>query len=105
MDRSTPIGLCSTRYTEDEFNVLQPRETTRNVFADVQTVTRAEWFEGGRNGLNPQYKFTMFKPDYEGEEIVNYQGQQHAVYRTFEPRTDEIELYCELKKGTEVKDL
>lgn len=105
MDRSTPIGLCSTRYTEDEFNVLQPRETTRNVFADVQSVTRAEWFEGGRNGLNPQYKFTMFKPDYEGEEIVRYQGQQYAVYRTFEARTDEIELYCELKKGTEVKDL
>lgn len=105
MDRSTPIGLCTTGYTEDEFNVLQPRETTRNVFADVQTVTRAEWFEGGRNGLNPQYKFTMFKPDYNGEEIVNYQGVQYAVYRTFEPRTDEIELYCELKKGTEVKDL
>ena len=101
MDRSTPIYLVSDTYTEDQYGVLQPQQTKRLVYANVASVTRDEWFEGGRNGLNPEFRMTMFGPDYQGEEIVEYNGLQYAVYRTYHARTDELELYVEKKKGAE----
>ena len=100
MDRSTPIYLISTTYTEDAFGVLQPTTTKRLVYANVTSVSASEWFEGGRNGLNPEFRMTMFGPDYNGEEIVEYNGAQYSVYRTYKAKTDRLELYVEKRKGT-----
>ena len=99
MDRSTPIYLVSETYTEDAYGVLIPTPEKRLVYANVTSVSSAEFFEGGRNGLNPEYRMIMFAPDYNGEEIVEYKGVQYAVYRTYRARTDTIELYVELRKG------
>lgn len=99
MDRSTPIYLVSETYTEDQFGVLQPTTTKRLCYANVTSVSASEFFEGGRNGLNPEYRMIMFGPDYEGEEIVEYNGVQYFIYRTYQARTDVLELYVELRKG------
>lgn len=99
MDRSTPIYLIGTTYTEDAYGVLQPTQTRRLAYANVTSVSASEWFEGGRNGLNPEYRFTMFAPDYHGEDEVEYNDAHYAVYRTYQRRTDMIELYCEKRKG------
>jgi hypothetical protein len=60
MDRSEVITLLTTTRTQDAYGVWTETETGRDVFCQVDSVTRAEFFEGGRNGLNPQYRFTMF---------------------------------------------
>lgn len=99
MDRSTPIYLIGTTYSEDRYGVLQPTSTRRLVYANVRNVSASEWFEGGRNGLNPEYRFVMFAPDYQGEDEVEYNDVRYAVYRTYQQRTDMIELYCEKRKG------
>ena len=99
MDRSTPIDLISESYAEDSYGVLQPTRTKRRVYANVRSVNASEWFEGARNGLNPEYRFTMFAPDYKGEKVVEYNGDQYAIYRTYQARTDIIELYTQLKMG------
>lgn len=101
MDRSTPIYLVKATYTEDAYGVLIPTEEKRLVFANVTSVSAEEWFDGGRNGLNPEYRVRMFGPDYHGEEIVEYNGLQYAVYRTYQARTDVLELYLEKRKGVE----
>lgn len=101
MDRSTPIYLVETNYAEDAYGAMQPQQIKRLVYANVQSVTRAEWFEGGRAGLNPQFVFTMFGPDYNGEDILEYDGTQYAIYRSYRLRTDLVELYAELKKGSD----
>lgn len=100
MDRSTPINLIAISYERDENGVRQRTETARTVCANVQSVTASEFFEGGRNGLNPEYRFTMFQYDYESEPIVEYNGKRYAVYRTYIGRNDTIELYTERKGGT-----
>lgn len=101
MDRSTPIYLVSETYTEDQYGVLQPSTEKRLVYANITSVSQSEWFEGGRNGLNPEYRMIMFAPDYQGEEIVEYNGVQYAIYRTYHARTDVLELYVEKRKGME----
>lgn len=99
MDRSVPIYLVSQTYTEDAFGVLQPTPVKRMVYANVMSVSASEWFEGGRNGLNPELRAIMFAPDYQGEEVVEINGRSYAVYRTYQARTDVLELYLEKRKG------
>ena len=103
MDRSNVITLIGTTREQDSFGIWREQYTERNVFCDVQSVSQTEFFEGGRNGLNPAYQFTMFFGDYNGESLVKYNGDTYAVYRTYHARTDDLELYVERKGGTNGK--
>ena len=103
MDYARIIYLVTENFSEDAYGVYQKTEHTRKVFAHVQSVTQTEWFEGGRNGLNPEFKFTMFEGDYKGEEILKYRGEYYTIYRTYRTRTKEIELYAQRRQGN-VKD-
>lgn len=94
------IKLISTTFAKDEYGVDRKTETERQVFCQVRSVTRAEFFDGGRNGLNPEYQMTMFAADYEGEEIVKYEDKRYSVYRVYRTDNDYLELYVERKGGT-----
>ena len=65
MDRSEVITLVKEHKAQDENGVWRTTTTERDVFAQVDSVTASEFFEGGRNGLNPEYRFTMFFGDYD----------------------------------------
>lgn len=97
MDRSCVIYLISTTETQNSYGVWTASETSKQVFAQVDSVSRAEFFDAGRAGLNPEYRFTMFFGDYSGEDTVEYEGKVYGIYRTYQPRTDIIELYAERK--------
>jgi hypothetical protein len=101
MDRSNVCYLITETATQDEYGVQQTTETERMVFCNVSSVTQREWFEGGRNGLNPEYRMTMFAPDFDGERIIEFDGKQYAIYRTFVRDDEMIELYVERRKGDE----
>lgn len=99
MDRSVVIFLVSETWTQDTYGIRRPTQTSRKVFAQKNSVTRSEFFEGGRNGLNPECIFTMFEGDYKGEKILVCQGVTYSIYRTYSTRNDTIELYAERKEG------
>lgn len=103
MDRSTPITLLATTKEQNDYGVWVETITSTNVFAQVDSVTRAEFFEGGRNGLNPEYRMTMFSGDYNGEKMLIYNGNTYSIYRTYMAKTDTIELYVERKGGSNGK--
>lgn len=100
MDRSEVITLVATSQAQNAFGVWTETQTTKDVYCQVDSVTRAEFFEGGRNGLNPQFRFTMFFGDYSGERVVIYKNNPYSVYRTYQGRNDTIELYVERKGGS-----
>lgn len=99
MDRSDVIQLVSTTRSQDALGVWRDTQTAREVFCKAESVTRAEFFEGGRNGLKPEYKFVLFFGDYNGEQTVVYKGHPYGVYRTYHASTDVLELYAEKKAG------
>lgn len=100
MDRSSVITLISVTRTQDDYGVWRDQETTTDVFCQVDSITQSEFFEAGRNGLNPEYRFRLFFGDYNNQEIVSYNNQRYSVYRTYLRRDDTIELYVERKGGT-----
>lgn len=99
MDRSEVCFLITRTHTRDVNGIMQASETERRVFCNVQSVSAAEWFEGGRSGLNPVYRLTMFEPDYNGQEIVRFNGVRYAVYRTYHAKDNLIELYVQKEGG------
>lgn len=104
MDRSEVITLVSATTVRNEYGILEKRTTSREVFAQVDSVTRTEFFEGGRNGLNPELQFRMFSGDYNDEKEIVYNGRHYGVYRTYMGRNDVIELYTERKGGLNVSN-
>ena len=100
MDRSEVLTLIGTTRTQDEYGIWREAPTARNVFCQVNSITRSEFFDAGRNGLNPEFMFSMFAGDYEGERVCEYRGQKYSIYRTYLGRNDVIELYAERKGGS-----
>lgn len=100
MDRSDVIALVKETNIKNEYGVFVPVRTSRQVFAQVDSVTRSEFHEGGRNGLNPEVRFTILLFDYDEEPVVEWNGNRYAIYRTYRGRDDTLELYAERKGGT-----
>lgn len=100
MDRSEVITLVNETQVKNDFGVYEPVSETRDVFCQVRSITRSEFFDAGRNGLNPEFEFDVFFGDYEGERTVIYKDQRYAVYRTYQARTDVLELYVQREGGT-----
>lgn len=101
MNKSDVAYLITETYTQNDYGVMVKEEDRRKVFVKVTSVNGQEWFEGGRNGLNPQFRFTMFSHDYNDETIIEFNNKQYTVYRTYYRTVDTIELYTELRKGNE----
>lgn len=99
MDKITPLILIGETYAPDAMSQMVPTEVRREVFCNKQSVSASEWFDGGRNGLKPVYRVTMFAPDYNGETVVELDGERFGVYRTYMAKGDDIELYLEKKAG------
>ena len=94
------LFLFTTTYEADKYGVPRPTQSKKEIFCRRSSVTRSEFFEAGRNGLNPQFVFTVFKGEYGGETVCEYNGQTYSIYRTYETDNDYIELYVERKGGT-----
>lgn len=109
MDRSNLAWLIEETFATDTLGQRIPTEVPRAVYCDIDSISGAEWFNANEQGMNPQHRIRMFKWDYQGETIVNIGGaladgrltggKRYGVYRTYEGRNDEIELYLEIKAG------
>ena len=98
-----PIDLVKiTTVEKDSINqIVKKTRTTGTVFAEISSVSQTEFFSGGRQGFQPSCKATVYCFEYNGEEIVRYNGKLYSVYRTYSPiGSDKIELYLEEKEGT-----
>lgn len=94
------LTLLTMTKEQDEYGVWRETYTPRVVFCRVHSITRNEFFQAGRNGLNPSFMFTVFKADYEGEEICSFNDKNYAIYRTYIPANEDyIELYAERQGG------
>lgn len=97
-----PVDLVMVTTEKDELNqVVEKTRTTNTVFADISSVSQTEFFSGGRIGLQPSLKATIYDFEYNDEPIVKYNDKLYSVYRTyFVNGSDRLELYLEERGGT-----
>lgn len=99
MDRSISLTLIAKTYTKDALNQFVPQETRKDIFGTEYSISGVEWFNAGRNGIKAQRKVVVFAPEYNGETIVELEGERYAVYRTYLAKNEQMELYLEEKAG------
>lgn len=92
------IKLIAQTISVDTYGNETATETSRTVFAEVDSISRSEFYAAANAELNPEYKFVVFFGDYAGEALVEFQGVRYWIYRTYRAG-DYMELYAERKTG------
>lgn len=92
------IALIKTSFSTSDTGIQKKEKASKEVFTVVKSVSRSEFFEGGRNGLRPQIVFTVSTYDYDDETEIVWRGKPYKVYRTY-MAGDFTSLYCEKREG------
>lgn len=90
--------LISEKYENNAYGQPVAQSAKREIFVTEKSVTRSEFYNAGRQGLNPQIVLSTPAINYAGEEIVEYDNNIYSIYRTFRDG-DNIELYAGMKAG------
>lgn len=105
MDKSIDFYLVSSTPAQDDIGQYVPgTPTKRKVYGQVMSVSADEFFAAGQNGITPDWRITMFAPDYQGEQDLEMNGVPYTVYRTYHRRDDIVELYVERRRGDVVQE-
>lgn len=100
MDKSEIITLETPKYKQDSLNQYVPDGvTTRDIYCNVKSITRAEWSAAANHGLKAACCVTVWADEYQGETVAILGGVRYGVYRTFQPNSEDMELYLERKTG------
>lgn len=92
---SHDLILISIEYTSDEIGNQIETEVRNEVFCNVKSVTRTEFYNAATTNLKPSIVFIVHLYEYNNELKVEYEGVQYRVIRTYMTSTEEIELVCE----------
>ena len=93
------ITLIKQTVATNTYGIEEMTETEREVFCRVDSITQTEFYQAADTQINPEYRFTVFFGDYEGEMLLAFNDSRYSIYRTY--RTgDDLELYAERKVGT-----
>lgn len=102
-----PIDLITITTEKDSLNqVVEKTRTTASLYAELSSVSQTEFFSGGRLGLQPSLKATIYDFEYNEEPIVKVRYSDtktklYSVYRTYSVGgSDKLELYLEERGGT-----
>lgn len=99
MDKSVVFTLISVERAQDTIGQWTDTDVRHTVYGQITSVSMDEYFAGGQNGFKPEYRITMFGPDYEGETRCEVDGVEYSIYRVYRGRTDTVELYLERRAG------
>lgn len=99
MDRSIVFTLLTVERAQDTIGQWTETDVRHTVYGQITSVSMDEYFAGGQNGFKPEYRITMFGPDYEGETRCEVDGVEYSIYRVYRGRTDTVELYLERRAG------
>lgn len=99
MNITDTCTLISETYSKSATGEFTTVENCREVLCTVGSINRAEFFEAGRSGLNPEIMLTVSWLDYEGEKLAQFRGERYAIYRSYRANDEKIELYLTKKAG------
>ena len=104
MEIFAEITLKSMTYEADDLGQMIPTPTDVAVMATKTSVSAAEFFRAGADGLKPEYVFKVWAHEYNNEDLIGYDGKLYSVYRRYHNDEGKVELYCERKVGNHVTE-
>ena len=98
------ITLKKEVNTVNEYGDTVKTYTSRNVFAEVKSISQSEFYQAEAVGLKPEIKFVLSDfADYEGEKILSYTpfggvAEDYTILRTYR---NKLNLEIVAKRGIE----
>lgn len=78
------LFLIQQTHGVDEYGDPTITETRREVFCDKTSIGQKEFYQAHAVGLKPEMQLVLADYlDYNGEQIVEYDGQRYRVLRTY----------------------
>lgn len=92
------LTLITVTQTVDDYGDPVIQEATREVFAKLGSIGQKEFYQAQAIGLQPELKFILADYlDYEGETLVEHDGQRYRVLRTYRSGQElELTVYREV---------
>lgn len=72
-----------------------PTPTSREVFADKQSIRQSEFYQAAATGLRPEIMFVIRTIDYNQESQLQYNNKTYEIIRTYDKGGEFIELVCQ----------
>lgn len=82
-------------------------ESIREVYAEIRSVTRSEFYNALNAGVQPEYVFKLtLDEDYQGEKFLRFRDQKWRIVRTYLTEDGGIEITAERsdENGTDYED-
>lgn len=92
--------ITKTAGEKDALGQIPMTDFKTEVYADVGSITQSEFMNAGQMGFRPELRFKVWRSEYSGESIVEYDGKYYSIYRTYEADNGRIELYAERRVGS-----
>ena len=71
-------------------------ETAREVYCEIRSVTRSEFYNALNAGAQPEVIFKLaLAEDYGRERLISWREKKYRVIRTYETADGGIEITCE----------
>lgn len=94
-DEITLIALIDPAERVNEHGFRNPQaEAKTTVFANQKSVGYSEFYKAAQAGYETTLKFDVYKAEYDGQKLAEYNGKRYRILRTYEDpkRPDELEL-------------
>lgn len=81
---------------EDDVGNQIPIDPVRTpVYCRLQSVGRNEFYNAAVTGLRPEHIFIIHAYEYDREPVVEFEGEEYRVLRTYSNNFEEMELTVE----------
>ena len=104
MNYAEKIALVSIEYTQDDLGEWIETRTNTEIFGWVESISMSEFYQAGMQGLEPDYKITIWAQEYGNQELIEYKDKIYNVYRTYRRKDGRLEMYVTERKGEEKED-
>lgn len=94
------IKLGRLAYTRNAIGQEKESVAWKEVFADVRSVSRAEFYSAAMANIRPSIVFAIADYyDYEDEKVIWYDGKTYDVIRTYRAgNSTELEITAEMRE-------
>lgn len=96
---SNVIELVTYLKVEDPTSIhdqVTPRY--KQVFCNVKSVARNEFYQAASVGMHPEIVFDMYVHDYSNEKVIRYDDKHYDVIRTYKTSSERLEVVCQSKE-------
>ena len=92
------VKLISGTWTPDGIGNQTAKETKKEVFANMFTVSASEYYNAALTGLRPSLMFEIYSFEYGGQTRLEYEGKTYNIIRAT-TAGEKTRLVCEEVAG------